>query len=228
MTRRGFSLMELIVVLSLFGLITSGAFLIFKMGSRGFQHAVSKTGAIGDIHRVTRALSRDIQLTHFYSVATHPRLVSTSEGDVSRDGVGLAGLSNWGAASNFEIGTELPKWNRWIVYYATRHEEGRFIRLEVERTKPAGSTSFYPLTPLDGLEGLMSNDPVNVPGALRVTTLCNDVRSFQAEIDNYSRLVRLRLTLHNSPGRRMTSEQRIQESFETKIEIYPMNSYPEL
>jgi type II secretory pathway pseudopilin PulG len=220
--------MELMIVMTLLGIVLTGAFLIFRMGSRGFQQAVSKTGAVGDVHRVTRALERDIQLSHFYSAAVHNRLTSTSQGNFSRDGVGVAGLSNWSIDSNFEAGTGLPKWNRWIAFYATSEELGRLIRVETERFKPAGSTTFYPLTPLGNLSGLLSNDPVAEPGNLRVTTLCKNVRSFSAELDPYSRLVKLRLILYNAPGKRMTSEQKVEELLETEFELYPMNSYPEL
>jgi len=225
---RAFSLMELVVVMSLLGLIIGGAFLIFRMGSRGFQQAIVKTGAVGDIHRFSRVAHRDIGLSHFNSAEVEKRQITEAGETLERDGVGICGLSDWSDASNFGGTLGLPNWNRWTLFYATDEAKGRLIRLETQRAKPSGSLNYYPITPMPGIADLMSNDPIQLPQALRVTTLCHNVRSFSAELDTYKRIVKMTLVLHNKTGRRMTSQQTVEDYLETRVEIYPVNSYPEL
>lgn len=220
MSRRGFTLIEAMVVCGMLGLVIGGAFLLFAMGSRGFHQAVSRTGAVGDIHTVMRALERDVRLTHFYSIATHGREVSGQ----NRDGLTVAGLSDWSDSARFrEDG--LPRWDRWVTFYATTGLRGRMIRLETERS---GSGGYYPIRALGSISGFMSNDPVNLDDALRVTKLCDNVEEFRVETDPYSRIVKLHLRLFNQTGRRMTSEEVVEEFLETELEISPLNSYPEL
>lgn len=230
MKRSGHTLVELIIVCFLLIFVMVGTFLLFQMGSRGFQQAVMRTGAVGDIHRLTRVVRRDIVSSHFYSVAIENRSVATPEGSLRRDGLSLAGLSSWSDADRFETGTGLPKWDRWIVLYATGEPLGRLVRLELDRPPPnsAQPDNFYPLTPLGSVAGFMADEPASVDDVLRVTTLCENVRSFQVETDPVRRLVTLQLIVHNRANRRMTSEDKVEEFLETRLELTPLNSYPDL
>lgn len=231
MRRRGkkaFSLMEAIVVLSLVGLVVGGSFLVFRMGSRGFQQAVSKTGTIGDVHRITRALEHDISLSHFYSATAKHRTIPPDDGGMRRDGLAVVGLGAWGDAGSFEVGTGLPKWDRWLLFYATKEPRGRMVRIELERPPPGVGGGYYPVSSLSGLGALLKDNPLDVPDSLRVTTLSKSVHDFQVELDTYSRLVNLRLTLFNEGGKQMTSETKVEDYLESQFEISPMNSYPEL
>lgn len=227
MRRRAFTLIEVLVVLSMVGLVLTTAFLVFRMGSRGFQRAVNKTGTLGELHRVTRAFQRDIKLTHFYSAAAHNRTVSVSQGTVDRDGLAIAGLSDWRDPDRFEGGTGLPKWDRWVLFYATREESGRLVRLEIARNRPSPG-NWYPLKPFSNLPALMVQKPVELEPALRVGVLSQSVRAFSVELEPSRRLVKLELKLADQGGKRMTSEQKVEGVLETDFEISPMNSYPEL
>lgn len=227
MIRRGFSLLEVIMVCALMGFVMGGVFLLFRMGTRGFSRAVSESGAVGELQRATRVIQRDLRLTHFLSASDRQREVTTSDGKVERDGLAVAGLANWADPSNFEVGTELPKWNRWILFYADGEDKGRLHRLEIQRSRNAKG-SYYPLVPLGDLSSYMTSDPVQQEVALRVSTLCYQLRSFGVEIDPYKRLLRLTVRLNKDGVKRMTSEQRVQDSLEARFEISPMNSYPEI
>ena len=74
----------------------------------------------------------------------------------------------------------------------------------------------------------MINDPVQLEEALRVSTLCHNLRSFGVEIDPYQRILRMTLRLNRDGVKRMTSEQKVEDSLEARFEISPMNSYPEI
>ena len=209
------------------GFVMAGTFLLFRMGTRGFSRAVSESGAVGELQRATRVIQRDLRLTHFLSASDRQREVSLSSGKVERDGVAVAGLSNWAEPSNFEVGTELPKWNRWILFYADGGEKGQLHRLEIKRSRNTNG-SYYPLVPLGNLPKYMINDPVQLEEALRVSTLCHNLRSFGVEIDPYQRILRMTLRLNRDGVKRMTSEQKVEDSLEARFEISPMNSYPEI
>lgn len=223
MNKRGITLIEVIVVSALLLVISAVTFMLFTMGTRGYLHAVARTGAVGDIHTLNRVAGRDLSLTHIYSTRSHSRTVSTPRGNARRDGLCLVGMADWGADSAFETATGLPKWNRWIVYYATSEPEGRLMRVEFDRGAP-----FYPLEPLSDLDPWMAEDPATLPGDTRVTILCQNVHSFEVNSDEYQRLISLNLKLYNRAGKRMASEHQVEEFLEAQLEVSPMNSYPEL
>jgi type II secretory pathway pseudopilin PulG len=222
MKTRAFTLIEIVVVCSIFGLSIGIVFLIFAMGTRGFNQAVERTGAIGEIHAITRAVERDVRLTHFYSARVKSRNVTTEHGNTSRDGLSIAGLSNWSVPANFNA-QGLPLWDRWVLFYASTEELGRLFRLEMRRT-PRG----YPLKPQNGIDPLLTNDPVNNEDALRVGVLSERVESFQAELFPAQRLVKLKLRLVNNKGLLVGSQRKVDDVLETQFELSPLNSYPDL
>lgn len=219
---KGFTLLEVLVATTLLVVILTGAFFLFRMGTRGFYKAINKTGAVGEIQRATRILQKDIELTHFSSVSIHARTVS----GYSRDGLAVAGLSNWSDSSNFEAGTELPNWDRWSIFYATGEVSAKLYRMEIDRDHPKGS--FYPLVPLANLVDYMADDPLSVKGSNRVTRLCDNVREFAISTDNGYRLVKVRLVLTTQLGKQMQTQKNLTETLETEYEIVPLNSYPEM
>jgi hypothetical protein len=221
MRARGFSLLEAIVVLGLFGLVVGGVFAFFRMGTRGFYSAISKTGTVGELQRMTRVLRRDIQLSHFYSISTHFREV-TLDDTYRRDALCVAGLSNWKDEESFEVGTGLPKWDRWVVFSVT--DEGNFVRSETERT-PWSPGQYYPIEPMEDLPEFLE---AGSSSRLRVSQLGVGVREFSSELDFEKRLVNVQIVLEGKPGRRMTSEETTRDVLEAQYEIYPLNSYPEL
>lgn len=198
--------------------VVLGTFVVFQFGARGFYQALTRVGAVGEVNRLRAVAGRDLSLTHFNSVATHSREV----GKVRRDGLSLAALSDWTDEDSFYL-SELPRWDRWVVLYATTEEKGRLIRLELEPTPPLPLPGAF-----GGLAGAMPQNPAGLDGLVRSTVLSEDVYSFEAEADRYLRVVRLRLLLWRGEGKKMTSETRAEELSEALIELSPMNSFPEL
>lgn len=220
---KGFSLIEMVVVCALLLVVMAVTFMLFRMGTRGFALGVMRAGSVGDIHAFSRMVGRDVSLTHLYSVSEEHRQVNTPDGTADRDGVCLAGLSNWSQDSNFHSVTGLPNWNRWVMIYATSEPVGRLIRLEMERPAP-----YYPLRPFDDLAAWMLDDLGGAPAPVRVNTLCQNVHAFRVEIAEQERLVKLRLLVKGQGPRRMTSQEKIDELLEARLEISPVNSYPDL
>lgn len=210
------------VVCFLLVFIMLGTFVVFGFGTRGFYQAVARVGAVGEVNRLRAVAGRDLSLTHFNSVTTEAREVNLPRGRVRRDGVALAALSDWTDEDRFYL-SELPKWDRWVVLYATTEEKGRLLRLELESSPPLPLPGAY-----SRLRNVIDLEPGGVAGLIRSTTLSEDVYAFEATSDRYLRVVRLRLLLWRGDRKRMTSETEAEEFSEALLEISPMNSYPEL
>ena len=215
MRARGLSLLEVIVVVGLFGLVLTAVFVFFRMGFRGFHGAVSKTGTVGELQRITRVMRRDIELSHLYGFDLHVRTLDSGQ---RRDALSLVGLSNWKNEDLFEVGTGLPVWDRFITFEAT--DGGHLMRYESERN-PVG----YPLEPMNDLEGFL---PTAESSSLRVSKLGEGVREFAGELEFEKRLVKVRLVLQAGTGRRMTTEVQANDVLEAQYEFHPLNTYPDL
>lgn len=215
----GFSLPELVLACSLLVLVMTGSFLFFRMGSRGFSTVIAKSGAVGDMQRATRILQREIEMSHIYSATVEDR---KSDG-FERDGLAVVALSSWSDPDNFEVGTQLPKWDRWSVFYATTEEVGHLYCLEFERDPPT-----YPLKRFADLGGKMLDNPLSVGGARRVTRLCDGVKRFSVEVDQTAQIIEIRLSVLARLGKRMTTNDDVEKVLDTKYEIAPANTYPEL
>lgn len=206
--------------------IFGAVFFFFSMGARGFQAGLARTGAIGDVQTFSRVFKRDVGLTHFYSISVANRTAVTTRGDVDRDGLCLAGLSDWRDSDRFETGTGLPKWDRWVMFYANREDLGRLYRMEMERARPG--LTYYPLIPRNDLVPLMVGNPSALPDVVRTGTLCTGVHSLRFNLDAGNQMVIAELTTFTDAGLRMTSQERIEEYNESRLEIVPTNSYPPL
>lgn len=224
---RGFTLAETIVACSLLLLVFGGAFYFFSVGARGFNLGLSQSQTLSDFQVFARLIKRDLELTHYYSVSTVSRTADTSQGTVDREGLSLAGLSDWGDDARFEVATGLPKWDRWILFHANREDVGTLFRSELER-RPVASGSYYPLRPRTSGDvlPLMIGDPAALPGVLRSQTLTRNVHSFDVALDDGHQSVEVHLTTFADPGLRMTSQERDEEYKETRVVIVPLNSYP--
>ena len=110
----GFTLIETIVACSLL-------LVVFNLG-------LSQSQTLSDFQVFARLIKRDLELAHYYSVATVPRTADTSRGTVDREGLSLAGLSDWRDDARFEATTGLPKWDRWKLFHANREDVGTLFR----------------------------------------------------------------------------------------------------
>ena len=215
------------MVTAMLALVFGAVFIFFSMGARGFQAGISRTGAVGDVQTFTRVFKRDLSLTHYYSVSINERQVATSRGDVSRDGLCLAAISDWNDPDRFQVASGLPKWDRWVLYYANREDLGRLYRVEMER--PATSLgNYYPLQPKGNLGVLMIGNPSVLPDILKSSTLCSNVHSLSFRLDHSSQSVVTELTTYTDSSLRMTSQERLEEFNDSKLEIVPLNTYPPL
>ena len=176
MNRRGAGLAELLSAIFLLTFLFAGTVLIFQAGTRGFQQASKRLGSVGDAERFSRVVKRDITLTHYGSLETKQRSASTPDGLVRRDGLSLAGLSDWADPANFQ--DTQPLWNRHVVLYSTQEKHGRLFRLEID----AGG-AFQVNDPFTNFNACLMDSPGGIPGLGRVTMLTKEVYSFEVTLD---------------------------------------------
>ena len=226
--KSGFSLIEAIVVCFLLGIAFTGVFMLFTMGTRGFQSGISKAGTLGEMQLSLRLMKKELRSTNFLSASVHNRTATSTRGDVSRDGLCVAALSDWTNSARFEAGTSLPKWDRWSLFYSDRQDLGTFFKVELDRPPPGGGGDYYPLTPLQPLDTLMIGEPSRLDDVVRVVKLSSHVHSFEAEIDTSRRVITTKLTLFNDAGLKMTTQDRVEQFIENSLDIRPLNTFPEL
>ncbi len=147
MTRRGFSLLEAIVVLVLFGFAVGGLFWLFQTGSASVSHAALRQGLQSEVQRFSLKVKRDVSLTHALSFTRQARSFTTSQGQtVRRDAVAFLGLSDWNQPARFDPALGLPQWDRYIVYYATNDQDrARLIRQEIQAGAVSGVFPYFAL-----------------------------------------------------------------------------------
>ena len=224
---RGYTLLEALVAGTLLLVVFGSVFYFFSVGARGFSIGASQSETLSDFQAFARLVKRDLELTHYYSVSVVNRTAETSRGTVNRQGLSLAGLSDWGDDTHFEDATGLPKWDRWILFYANREDVGRLFRVEFAR-RPGAGGNYYPLRPrgADDLIPLMVGNPASLPGSLKSQSISRNVHAFAAKPDDAHQSIEIEFTTYANPSLRMTSQARDEEFKETRVVVVPLNTYP--
>jgi prepilin-type N-terminal cleavage/methylation domain-containing protein len=218
---QGFTLMELMITMSILLGILAMVVGIMIYGVRMFNHASLRQGLEGDARRLSTRLKQDVALTDFRTVSIQQR----SLGAFRRDGLCMASLSNWDDDTNFQTGLGLPRWNRYTVYYATLETSGRLMRQDLE---PSG-------VPVDGWSGpygaLSTNlreDPALNPAAVSSTVLSGHVQSFECETDLSENTVAVRCRLRQVGLQKAGSNQKSDESLEFRLLLKTKNTWPDI
>lgn len=218
----GFSLMEAVVVFFILGLLSAGALALFIYGSRAFHHSITRQGLLGESERIRIKLTGDFKPSHHATVAVAVRQTTLADGtDVQRDGVAFATLSDWKDSSNFTV-QGLPRWNRYVVYYATTEASGRMVRQLVE---PGGN---FPPRPYAALGTNLSLDPTNNLNVLQTTVLSKNVLSFEVERNEERQLLDINLKLRDGGRFEANSTRKVDEVQESIFSLEALNTYPRL
>ncbi len=233
-SQRGFALIEVIVASALFMVLSGLIFSFFSYGARSFQHVNSKHGLQMDALRVIESLQTELKRSALGSVtlrndSTRAALVDGET--VSRDVVNFATLQSWQDRTNsinFDLQTGVPKWNRYLTFYATTEPEGQLIRHRVDPNPP-------PETPLpisrDDFASLYYDDPsVNLFDGARpqYIALCKNVHEFSIErpLGESSFLVHLKLKERHTSSPQYGGQRRAYDYYELALTIRPENSFP--
>ncbi|MCA9793242.1 MAG: prepilin-type N-terminal cleavage/methylation domain-containing protein [Candidatus Eremiobacteraeota bacterium] len=230
-TKRGFSLLEMMFAVALFALLMIMVFAFFQYATRSFQLASVRQGIQSDGLRVMNSLQGDLRRTAESTITleARPATVTVDGATPRRDAISVAGLYNWNDASNtdnFDPGTGQPRWNRYIVYYATRNEEGGHLyKLVLEPAPPPVAPVPLPLTEL---QDNSKDDPsLNIfqGGNPAFVQLARNVQEFSFE--NKSGTIVVHLTLRERRGARPNSASGSGvEVFELVTAVRPENTYP--
>lgn len=139
MKRRGFSAVEALLACALFSLSGLCLFLLLQFGFRAFSLGSQRMGAQAEAETILTRLRSDLESTTVASLRTQEGggrtiVVPLSVGPTNqpRHLLCCCGLTDWGDRNAYDLGSGLPKWNRYLVYHADLSPEGSFYRLELD------------------------------------------------------------------------------------------------
>ncbi len=221
MTRRqihsaGFALAELLLCTAIFAILTGLCFYVAITGFQLFNQSTARQTLQRDTRAIFSWLQRDVGLSNLVRcvVSTH------QTGDVSKDTLALAGLSNW----QQPIATDplgLPAWNTVVVYQAT--PQGELHRYSFDAAS-AGLT--VPLEKTDIANGLRQAEG----GGLQYRDrrhLTNNVRSFSVSLNEARNTAVFNLILETTT-RGVGAGKPRQEVLQLRTTISPRNTWPRL
>ena len=234
---RGFSLIELVFAMGIFGIISVLIFAFFRFGTRSFARANEKHGLQTDALRVAESLQLEMKRTNRSSVRIE-NINDTSDGEaVRRDVVSFISLQDWKAKGddhNFDRLTRAPLWNRYVVFYATSEDIGRLVRLRADPNPAPNAPTKIPSADLDNLH--FDNPQLNkIDGEIpEYIELSKSVLSFEAdEVKQAGQTtgeydILLKLKQKRSHSQIESGEAREYDHYELSLRIRPENSFPEV
>ena len=202
----------------LMGMAVALAFGMFSFGSRAFRLGSLRSGLQAEARRVYSQLDWDLRRTDMSTLslvtsADDPmRQVPNVSGTlVERDGVCMANLRDWRSAGSYDATTLRPRWDRYVVYFATTEPTGgRLLRQVLE---PAGAPYNAPFAGL-------ALDPA-VPGDV----LAQHVEEFKVSRDATTDSIVVQLKLRERGGQKPgTAGKNLDETLELGLQVGPENT----
>jgi type II secretory pathway pseudopilin PulG len=232
--KRGLSLIELMVAVGLFLGVSILIFAFFRYGVRSFSQANQRHGMQTDSLRTIESLQVELKRSAVASVLVEndgSRSLTVDGKVVQRDVIAFATLKDFRDISNsenYDTVTGAPLWNRYWVYYATKEEKGRIVRLKVDPDPaPEG-----PLPLLkDDFDRLYYDNPQTnsfegeTPQYVVLARNVYDFRITPAGAGG-SFLVSLKLKEKHQHEAVKASKRRSHDYYEIKLSIAPENSFP--
>ena len=209
MRTRGITLVEMLLsttlLLLIMGLVVAG----FRYGFLAFQRATVQQGAAGDLARIATSLKRDLRRTHARTVSIISR---DHPSGAPRDGLCLGTLQDWNDPASFDGINGLPKWDRYVIYYAT--SDGKLIRSRLDPSSPDFSPVPFPAYS----EAYLSDDPsLNPSQQTGYVLLSEQVEDFECELAGNS--VQARIRIRGEGGR----TERVVEAI---LDVLAENTWP--
>ena len=216
----GFTLIELIISMSMFLLLLGLIFLLFGIGSKGFRTVEARQGAQNQFAAIRSAFQNDLQVSHFYGIRPGPGTSFLIDGvEQRRDSLSAVALSDWEDRDQFG----LPDWNEWIYYRVTNEEHGQLVR-HIIRPEP-GQHGPDLLREADLPASIaLSAVPFNPAwGKVKQTQiLARDVRAMTAAVDQGERAVEIAVTIEQKTDEKNPKPDVITATFYIK----PHNTVP--
>lgn len=230
--RGGYTLMELMVAVSIFLGLLAIVFFFFQFGARAFRSALQKQGVQSDALRVMDSLQADFRRTTAPSVLIRSRQRTVAGVAVGRDAVSFSSLKDWSNphdSDNFDLITAQPKWNRYWVYYATQNQDrGSLLRVRLDPSPPPVAP--LPLTLAEFSAVLQDNPNANLyqGGRPTTSTLCTNVYAFEfrpPDHGEYRLVLKLREKRAPRPGQGRMVEA--EDTYEIVTSLRAENTYPQ-
>lgn len=204
---KGHTLIELLVGMAILALLIGVIFLAFDYGTASFRRANDRQGAQGEMARALTAMQADLRRSHYRTITA-----LTLNASPRRDALALGSLKDWRDPGSFDGVNGLPKWDRYVLYYAT--SQGWLVRALLDPTAPDHSpVAFANLDPAS----FCHDDPgLNLAPQTSFTVLTRAVDEFQAEAPPFAEHVEVRLRLDPDHRQRL----------ESRLDITPENTWP--
>lgn len=208
--------------MAILGVLMTLAFGAFALSTRLFQDTTIRQSAEVQLRTIKVLLQRDLELTNFWQISHVPRTV----GSEPRDAMALVGLGDWQSPSNFQVASDRPLWDRYIVWYATQQSPGRLVRQLVQ--PPLSGNPFYTGSYSGLSTSLSDSDPGSNRFASQTRVLSETVSEFELVPRLQNGTVRARIRLKALGGNRQLSHKQTQENLEVVMTFYPHNTWPKI
>lgn len=208
--KRAFSLVELVLVMALFGLISLLIFSLLLSGTRSFNIVMSRSTLQSELNRSLARLQGEVRRSSG-SLVSLVRDADRQVNGQSRHGVCLSALRDWRSADSYNSVGE-PLWDEFVLYYATMQTPGRLLRRVYH---PAGVPFARPMAGLAAATDLLDQ------GGPDTAVLAQHVEEFQLNYDGGSAVLEASLRLRRRAGRTpeggRVNEERVQAACRLRL-----------
>lgn len=207
--KRAFSIVELVLAMALFGLISLLIFSLLLSGTRSFNIVMSRSTLQGELNRSLARLQGEVRRSSA-SLVTVLRASDRQVEGHCRHGICLSSLKDWRAESSYDQGS--PRWDEFVLFYATMQTPGRLLRRVYH---PAGAPFSAPMTGLSAATDLLDQ------GSPDTSVLAQHVEEFKLTYDGGSGVLEASLQLRRRAGRtpegNRVNEERVQAACRLRL-----------
>jgi Prokaryotic N-terminal methylation motif len=215
----GFTLLELLISMSLLMVLLLLVFGAFDLGTRIFQESSVRQSAETQLRSIKVLMERDAKLANFW----YTNEVSRPSVDGQRDALSLPSVSDWKDPASYDAATRRPLWDRYIVWYATLGPKGSLYRQVVEPTL-AGPSLIAPYGALSA--NLSDSNPLSNADVVFSRVLSENVLDFEVTTKYQNGTVQAKVRLLSEGGKRAMGSDRTQDNLEVTLVFQPKNTWP--
>lgn len=225
--KKGFTLVEALSTLCIFGFFMAVLFLTIGWGFRSFSLAVAKSDVTTEARRMSLFIERELRGSTYFSST----LVSRTLGADHRDAICFVSRNDWSTPDSYNRIDGTPDWNRYFVYYATmRAPYGEFARLSIKPLDKSEVGSFpyakftNPATQKNYLlDNITSYNQSDVESARAVASTVQSLE-LKKIVTTQELEMRLLLRQNGMMAARRANNHREGGTFELQYRVQPQNT----